>query len=60
VTVTVGGVNAPVAFVGIPSGLAGATQINFVVPMTASTGLQPVVVNVGGVASPAVFLTISN
>ena len=58
VTVTVGGVNAPIAFVGIPSGLAGATQINFVVPAV-PTGLQPVIVTVGGFPSPAVTLTIT-
>jgi len=60
VSVTVGGVNAPIAFVGIPSGLAGATQINFVIPPTAPLGLQPVVVTVGGVSSPAVLLTVTN
>jgi uncharacterized protein (TIGR03437 family) len=60
VALTVGGVNAPIAFVGIPSGLAGATQINFVVPATVPAGLQPVIVTIGGVASPAVLLTVSN
>jgi uncharacterized protein (TIGR03437 family) len=59
VAVTVGGVTAPLAFAGIPSGLAGATQINFVVPPTAPLGLQPVVVTVGGIASPAVWVTIN-
>jgi uncharacterized protein (TIGR03437 family) len=58
VVVTVGGVNAPLAFVGVPSGLAGATQINFVVP-TVPAGPQPVVVTIGGVSSPAVLLTVT-
>jgi uncharacterized protein (TIGR03437 family) len=59
VTVTVGNVNAPIAFAGIPSGLAGATQINFLIPPDAPLGLQPVVVTVGGVASPAATVTVS-
>ncbi len=59
VSVTVAGINAPIAFVGIPSGLAGATQINFVVPSTAPIGTVPVVVTVGGISTPAVNLTIT-
>jgi uncharacterized protein (TIGR03437 family) len=59
VAVTVGGLNAPIAFAGIPSGLAGATQINFVVPAGVPLGLQPVVVTVGGISSPAVWLTVT-
>jgi uncharacterized protein (TIGR03437 family) len=59
VAVTVGGVNAPVAFAGIPSGLAGATQINFVVPAGVPTGPQPVIVTIGGIASPAAILTVT-
>ncbi len=59
VTVTVGGVNAPIVFAGIPPGLAGVTQINFTIPANAPLGDQPVVVTVGGVASPAARLTIA-
>jgi uncharacterized protein (TIGR03437 family) len=61
VTVTVGGVPVPanqLLFVGIPSGLACVTQINFTVPSDAPLGVQPVVVIVGGVASPALNLTV--
>jgi uncharacterized protein (TIGR03437 family) len=57
-TITVGGVNADIAFVGVPPGLAGVTQINFTVPPGAPTGDQPVVVTVGGVASKAATLTV--
>src|SRR5262249_37207917 len=32
VSITVGGVDAPIAFVGVPYGLSGVTQINFTVP----------------------------
>lgn len=59
VAVTVGGVAAQIAFAGIPPGLAGATQINFVVPDNAPLGLQSVVVTVGGVASPPASVTIT-
>jgi uncharacterized protein (TIGR03437 family) len=58
VAVTVGGVPAQIAFAGIPSGLAGATQINFVIPANAPLGVQPVVVTVGGIASPAATITV--
>ena len=57
VTVTVGGVAADVAFVGIPSGLVGVTQINYTIPATAPTGVQPVVVTIGNVASPSANIT---
>ena len=59
VTVTVGGAIAQIAFAGIPSGLAGATQINFVIPDNAPLGVQPVVVTVGGIASTAADITVS-
>jgi uncharacterized protein (TIGR03437 family) len=58
VTVTVGGVNAPIQFIGIPSGLAGVTQINYQVPSNVAAGAQTVVVTVGGVASPAATLAV--
>ena len=54
--VTIGNVDAPVAFVGIPPGLVGVTQINFQVPANAPLGAQPMVVTVGAVSSlPATF-----
>ena len=59
VAVTVGGVPARIAFAAIPPGLAGATQINFVVPDNAPLGVEPVVVTVGGVASPPASVTIT-
>ena len=57
-TMTIGGVPAPILFIGIPSGLAGVTQINFTVPSNAPLGVQPVVVTVGGVASPPANFTV--
>ena len=57
-SVTVGGVAATIAFIGIPPGLVGVTQVNFVVPATAPLGVQPVVVTIGAAASPAVNVTV--
>jgi uncharacterized protein (TIGR03437 family) len=58
-SVTVGGVAATIDFIGIPSGLVGVTQINYTVPSNVSTGVQPVVVTVGGAASPAASLNVT-
>jgi len=56
VSMTIGGVDASIQFVGIPSGLVGATQINFTVPPGARLGVQPLVVKVGDASSmPANF-----
>jgi uncharacterized protein (TIGR03437 family) len=54
--------NIPVTpfFVGIPSGLVGVTQINFNVPSNAPLGLQSVIVTLGGVASKAAALNVTN
>lgn len=59
VSMTIAGENTPIAFIGIPSGLAGVTQVNFTVPMDAPLGTQPVVVTVGNVASPPVNFTVN-
>jgi uncharacterized protein (TIGR03437 family) len=58
--VTIGGQAATIDFIGIPAGLVGVTQINVTVPSGISTGAQAVVVTVGGVASAAATVTISN
>jgi len=58
-TVTVGGVAAPTAFVGIPWGLVGITQINYQVPTGAPLGPQPVTVTVGAFTSQPATLTIT-
>jgi uncharacterized protein (TIGR03437 family) len=60
VTVTVANLPATVKFIGIPPGLVGVTQINYVVPAAAPLGAQPVVVTVGGVASQAAMLTVTH
>jgi uncharacterized protein (TIGR03437 family) len=59
VTVTVGDKQADISFIGIPSGLVGVTQINYQVPADVPLGVQPVVVTVGGVASPPAKLNVT-
>jgi len=59
-SVTIGGVAANIDFIGIPSGLAGVTQINVQVPNGISIGAQPLVVTVGGVSSVTATITITN
>jgi uncharacterized protein (TIGR03437 family) len=59
VTVTVGGVTAPIEFAGIPAALAGVVQINYQVPSQAPLGAQSVVVSVGGTSSPAATLNVT-
>jgi uncharacterized protein (TIGR03437 family) len=59
-SVTVGGQTAAIQFIGIPANLAGVLLINYQVPSGVATGVQPVIVTVGGAASPAANLTITN
>ena len=59
VSVSIGGVDAPVQFVGIPEGLVGVVQVNVQVSANTPLGLQPVVVTVGGVASAAAQMTVT-
>ncbi len=57
-TLTVGGIQAYLAFVGITPGVIGLTQVNFVVPASVPAGIQPVVATVGGASSAPVNLTV--
>jgi uncharacterized protein (TIGR03437 family) len=59
VSMTIGGQPAQILFDGIPYGLAGVTQINFVVPSGLAAGPQPVMVTVGTVASQAATFTVT-
>ena len=58
-SISVGGVKADIAFIGIPPGLSGVTQVNFTLPATTPLGDQPVVVTIGGVSSPAARLVVN-
>lgn len=60
VSLTVAGQTANIAFYGVPVGLVGVTQINYVVPENAPLGVQQVIVTVGTVASPPANLTVTN
>ena len=57
-SVTVGGIPSFLEFVGITPGIAGLTQVNFIVPQAVPPGPQPVVVTVNGIPSPPVNITV--
>jgi uncharacterized protein (TIGR03437 family) len=57
-TVTVGGMQAPIQFIGITPGLVGVMQINYQVPAEVAIGTQPVVVAIDGVSSAPASLTV--
>jgi uncharacterized protein (TIGR03437 family) len=59
-TVTIGGINAAIDFIGIPAGLVGVTQINVQVPSGLAAGAQAVVVTVDGIASAAATVRLTN
>ncbi|MFN7997205.1 MAG: S8 family serine peptidase [Bryobacteraceae bacterium] len=56
--VTIGGVQASVAFSGLTPGSIGLYQINVTVPANAPTGTQPVVVKMNNVSSQAANLPV--
>ncbi len=58
-TVTIGGIKAAIQFIGIPPGLVGVTQVNFVVPAQASLGTQEISVIIGNVASVPASLVVT-
>jgi uncharacterized protein (TIGR03437 family) len=59
VTVTIGGISAPVAFAGLAPGFVGLYQINATVPPGIAPGANvPVVVSVGGASSSPVTVPI--
>jgi uncharacterized protein (TIGR03437 family) len=58
VSLTIGGVNAAVAFSGLTPGFTGLYQINTAVPSGLSAGEQPVVVTVAGQQSLPVTLNV--
>lgn len=57
--VSIGGIDAPIQFIGTPAGLVGVTQVNVRVGVTTPVGTQPVVVTVGGVSSAPGLLTVT-
>ncbi len=59
VTATVGGQHALVQFSGLAPGFAGLYQVNLTIPANITAGLQPVILTVNGVASPAVNIQVN-
>ena len=57
-TVTIGNIAAHVDFSGLSPGWVGLYQVNVDVPPDAPTGLQPIVVSIGGVDSKASILPV--
>jgi len=57
-TVKIGNSAAHVDFSGMSPGWVGLYQLNVVVPQDAATGLQPIVVSIGGVDSKASVLPV--
>ena len=58
VSATVGGQNAAVGFSGLAPGFAGLYQVNVTIPPGLAPGLQPLVLSVNGVSSPAVNIPV--
>ncbi len=58
-TVTIGGRPAAVLFSGLAPRFVGLYQVNVTVPQDAPTGIQPLVISIGGVASKAANLPVN-
>ena len=59
VKITIGGEPAQILFAGIPNGLVGISQINFVVPHDLPLGDQELVVSIGDQQAKAVVFTVN-
>ena len=57
-TVKIGNIAAHVDFAGLSPGWVGLYQVNVDVPQNAATGLQPIMVSIGGVDSKASVLPV--
>lgn len=58
VEVSIGGRQAQVLFSGLTPGAIGLYQLNVIVPPDAPTGLQPVVITVGGISAKTATLPV--
>ncbi len=59
-TLTIGGTQTPIAFIGLTPGLVGLYQMNFQVPLGLPNGNLPLVVTQGGVATQSAILPVKN
>lgn len=57
-SVTVGGIPALIQKAVVMPGAGSTVRVDFVIPGSVPAGVQPVIVTVGGVASPAVTITL--
>ena len=57
-SVSVGGRPAGVQFSGLTPGISGLYQLNVIVPADAPSGLQPVVISIGGIDSKPALLAV--
>jgi uncharacterized protein (TIGR03437 family) len=55
---TIGGIAAPVGFVGLTPGYAGLAQANITVPAGVKSGSNPLVVTCGGQPSNAAAISV--
>ena len=60
VAVTIGGVQAPILFLGETAGLVGVLQVNVEVPAALPVGTRQLIVTIGGVSSTPAQLEITN
>jgi uncharacterized protein (TIGR03437 family) len=58
-TVTVGGINATIKYIGLTPSAIGLYQVNFLVPQI-SKGSYPVIITISGQASNNPLMTVSN
>jgi uncharacterized protein (TIGR03437 family) len=57
----VGGVTASsIPFSAEIPGVVGVVQVNYQIPFGIATGVQPVVITMGGTTSAPVYLTVTN
>jgi uncharacterized protein (TIGR03437 family) len=59
-TVRIGGIDAPVLFLGMTPGLVGVAQANVQVPAGLAAEDQPAVVSIGGMDSPPALVSVGH
>jgi minor extracellular serine protease Vpr len=57
-TVTIGGQTATIEYSGLAPGYVGLYQVNADVPQGIGTGMQPIIISIGGVTSKTAYLSV--